>query len=288
MQKEVIKSLQDGSAYENLPKSTVAVTEASKKRELADITSAIPLGMIALANVKYRTDRIQEAEPQFREAVQKAGEDLKANPGNPVAMRKAIGMLGFWGEFLGQTGHPDQALVSLRRGAELSDEMLKLSSESADLNRAAATAYYRLAQWLAPTDYPAAQEFGNKSLEIRRAMAKSEPNNDRRQSALMITLSRFGDVTESATIAQSYLNSEHKDSAMLIEVAQALAQCSLRSEGETAMQFADKALQSVRLAVGLGFSDEGILERDIDLAPLRKLPEFQSILAEIKNRNAFE
>ncbi len=283
LQQEVRRTLEDGSAYENLPKSTITLTEATKKRERAEIEGSLQIGLLALANARFRINQIEEAEPQIRSIVQKAGEELKANAGNPVVMRRAIGMLGLWGEFLCQTGRGEQGIAALRRGAELSDEMLRLSGESADFNRAAGTAYHRFSQWLSKSDPTVATEFGNKSLSIRRAMVNSEPANDRRQAALMISLSRYGDIVECEAIADRFMNNEHKDSEVLIEVAQSLAQCSIRSEGDRKRSLAERSLNCIHLAVELGFSDEGILERDIDFEPLREYPEFKAIIAEVKS-----
>ena len=52
---EVLPTLLDGSAYENMPASTVAMTDDRKRFELADMRDLIGRCDLAIANVLYRT-----------------------------------------------------------------------------------------------------------------------------------------------------------------------------------------------------------------------------------------
>ena len=65
---------------------------------------------------------------------------------------------------------------------------------------------------------------------------------------------------------------------MLLEVGQSLAQCSLRAEGETADRLRAKGIAAIQNAIHLGFTDHFLLEKDVDLAPLRSLEAFQALL----------
>jgi len=285
---QILPTLVDGSAYENLPPSTEKLSDAQwnqkKQRELLELRDNIRTSALAKAAVLLRTNQLKEAEEQFQVALDKASNELKTAPENAPALRNAIGLLGNWGEFLAQTNRVESALEAFRKAADYSDKMLKMNNESADLNRGAAVAYHRLAQWLAKDDPTKSNEYGVKALEIRQAMVTNEPSNDRRQIEMMVAASRFGEISTAKSIADRYLTAEHKDSEMLLEIAQALAQCSARSKGDVKMNFELQAISAIQSAIKFGFRDEFVLKNDIDLEPLRTLPEFEQVLEELRGK----
>jgi len=290
---ETLPSLVDGSAFENMPPSTKTMTAADKKNAVLLVQESIKTADLANASVLFRLNEVELAEPIFQTVINRSSAELKANPDNASVLRRVVGTLGIWGEFLAQTNRLEQALAALREAAEYSDKMLQINSESAELNRGAATVFYRYAQWLPESTSPKlsaeeaaklAEEYGQKSLTIRQAMATAEPTNDRRQIALMISSSRFGALSVATAIADKYVAAENPDSEMLIEIAQAYAQCSARATVENRVEFERKALNTIQKAVDQGLRDCTLLERDIDLKPLRESPDFQSLLKALKTR----
>ncbi len=281
LRREVLATVADGTAFENLPPSKVPLTENDKARLGPLVESTISTGILAQAAVLSRIGQQAKAEEVFRQAVGLSEKQLTAAPENPLVIRRMAGFDGFLGEFLCQTDRIEEGLRYLQRAAELSDKLRQSNTNSAELNRAAATAYYRYAQWLAENHSDESVVWGNKALEIRQSMATAESSNDRRQLELMLVLARFGEVEAAEKIADKYLALENRDSEMLIELAQSLAQCSARASGDAQSQLQDKALTALESAIDLGFRDKAFIEADVDLRPLRGLPKLSTILAKL-------
>ncbi len=282
LRREVLATVVEGSAFENMPPSKVALSDNDKARVRPLVEASISTGLLAQAAVLHRIGRREEAEVVFRQAVAQSEKQLAAAPQNPLAIRRMAGFDGFLGEFLCQTNRMEEGLHYLKRAAELSDQMLAANSTSAELNRAAATAYYRYAQWLAESHADESAFWGGKALDIRRAMASAEATNDRRQLELMVVQGRFGDIDAAEKIADKYLATENRDSEMLLESAQALAQASARATAEIQTRLQEKTLGAVRNAIELGFKDRGFIAADADLSPIRQLPNFPEILASLE------
>jgi len=277
LNQEILPTLLDGTAYENIPLTTEKLTEARKQQLLSENREAISTIKLALATATFRSGRTDEAEKLFNQLTEENKNEFMSPSESPIQIRRVVGFLGNLGEYLAQSGNLVKGLRAFKRAAELSDKLLELNKENTVFNRAAAVAYHRYAQWL-PADHPDRMQLGMKGLEIRKEMAKAEPLNDRNQITLMLSMSRFGDIAEAESIADRFLNSKFRDSEMLSEVGQAMAQCSDRAEGEIADRLKAKGIEAIRNAIQLGFTDHLLLEKDIDLAPLRRLEEFQALL----------
>ena len=277
LNQEILPTLLDGTAYENIPLTTEKLTEAGKQAFLNVTREVICTIKLALATATFRSSRTDEAQKLFNQLIEENKNEFMNPSESPTQIRRVVGFLGNWGEYLTQSGSLEKGLLALKRAAELSDKLLELNNENAAFNRAAAIAYHRYAQWL-PANDPDRIQFGMKGLEILKGMVKAEPLNDRNQITLMLSMSRFGEIAAAESIADRFLNSKSRDGEMLLEVGQSMAQCSLRAEGEAADRLSAKGIAAIQNAIQLGFTDNFLLEKDVDLAPLRSLAAFQALL----------
>lgn len=281
IRRKILESMRDGSAF-NDPESK-KMTDADKKRLANENSLSMSIGRLALASAFNRCGRSQEAEPIIRASLEQTEKKWAAEPDNPTQIRVLIGFLGTWGEFLAWNSRSDEGLVHFKRAAELSDRMLEKNSESAELNRAAGLAFYRYAQWLAEKGTEKSAEWGQKALKLRQSGAALDPKNDRRQIEWMVSLARFGEISEAIKVAERYLSADTRDSEILTEIAQALAQCSSRATGEEKDRLEQQAIKAIQDAISLGFKDAVVLESNIDYKPLRPNSTFQSLIAKLKS-----
>ncbi len=207
---EILPTLKDGTAFVDMPKSTNVMTNEQKKQEAATVESFLQTNRLARAAALYRIGNTEQAESLFRAEVERALAEVKSKGESVEVLRPAIGTLGNWGDFMAHTGREQQAVKGFKRAAELAETMLKINDESAALNRTASLAFYRFASWAPPEESKAATTYGEKALAIRRAMATAEPTNDRRQIALMVAASRFGDIAEAEGLASRFLKGSPK------------------------------------------------------------------------------
>jgi hypothetical protein len=161
--------------------------------------------------------------------------------------------------------------------------MLAANPESAEFQRAAATSYYRYAQWFSELNSERAKQLGEKSLAIRQKLAAAEPTDDRRKLDLLLPMGRFGDVAQAETVADTYMKGDAKDSEMMLQIAESLAQASIRTTtDEDAVRLKTKALDAIDAMRSLGHTDTVTLEKDIDLLPLNREIRFQMVLEQLR------
>ncbi len=219
----------------------------------------------------------------MRSAYEQLDKQLTADPYNPARMRVVAGTAGTLGEMLAWNNRLKEGGPLLRRAAELSDQMLEKNRDSQELRRAAGLAYNRYAQWLAHVGNEEHQTWGKKGLEIREYSAKLDPNHDRGQLDWLSSLGRYGDASKAVEIANKLLEKPQKDSELLTEIAQCFAQLSARTEDPTTKQsYQQRAIELLNAALETGFKDLVYLEREIEHEPIRGLPEFQAILAKLR------
>ena len=273
---QVIDGLRSGAALTDSTPNSKPLTDEELRRTIDTIQLQRSIGTLALASALNRSGQPETAAPLFQEVIAEIEQRVQQERNNAINLRRLAGTLGTWAEFLAWQGRKDEALKQFLRAAILCEQMLEKNQDSTELNRAAATAFHRLAQWQFEFDKQQAIAWGTKALALRSSAAERDPKNDRHQSEWMQSCARFGDTTIAEAIAAKYLDADARDPEMMIEIAQALAQCSVRS-GTVAESILDTAFKALRVAIDLGFQDAVYLERDIDLAPLRKDPRWDQI-----------
>ncbi len=283
---ELLKKILDGTAFENPPLGVKPLSDDDKRVYTEEFIDGLTKTRLALAGVFYRAGLTDRAETLYRELIDNAEKALAVDPKSLTQMRIVIGFIGVWGEFLAQTGRVDEALPNFKRAAELSDELLDANSESGEFQYAAATAYYRYAQWNTNSDPEKSQMYGQKALDIRKQMVAVEPNDDRRQIELLLPLGRYGDIEVAKAIAEKYLTSSNPDSEMLFTIAQSLSQASVRESDEIASQSRKKAIEALQKSVSLGHTDFVTIENEIDFKPLKTMAEFTTLVNELKAQAA--
>ncbi len=278
-----LKSIEDGSAFKDWPESLPKWKEQEIASNRKQIGQSIETLEMALATARFRAGQSEGVEDVYRKVLAAAQASLKADPDSPTVIRSFVGTAGVVGEYLGQTQRVDNALILLEQASREAERMLNTNSESTALQRAAATAYYRYAQWLDKAKKTHdAQEWGMRALELRDKMLAAEPNNDRCKMDLMLTQGRFGTLENAEKDADALLAKASKDSEMLVQIAQSLAQAGQRSQGETRDRLLGKAVAALKTAVDIGFRDHLTLKREVDLEPLASHPDFIAMIDQMQ------
>jgi serine/threonine protein kinase len=137
-----------------------------------------------------------------------------------------------------------------------------------------------------------------KSLQDIKAALRTSPRNRtylrtavNHYRALGNNRCRAGDHVRAATLVETILKVQTGEGFEGVGAAQLLAHCSLtvaRDEKLThdersaaAGRYADRAMDSLRLAVKRGYQDRGTLQSSAGLRPLRSRDDFQKLLAEM-------
>jgi eukaryotic-like serine/threonine-protein kinase len=265
---KVIDDFRSGTAMKESAINVKPLSEEEVRRTIDTVELQISIGQLALASAFNRSGQTEKAASLFQEVVAETERRVQPESSNAINLRRLAGTLGTWGEFLAWQGRTSEAMTQFLRAAKLCEQMLQKNTESTELNRAAATAFHRLAQWQYEVDKEQANAWGTKALMLRSSAAARDPKNDRHQLEWMQSCARFGDTSIAESIATRYISASARDPEMMIEISQSLAQCSVRSDQDrdALLQAAFKALS---IAIELGFQDSVYLECEIDLAPLR-------------------
>jgi serine/threonine-protein kinase len=150
--------------------------------------------------------------------------------------------------------------------------------------------YYRRGRALLLVgDAAASAKDFSESLKFHELLAKTDPKNVQFRSELMLVQARVGRHAEAARTADELRKRALKDPSLLFIIACTYALCmdavaadktTLSAERDRLQHhYADAALESLNRAVELGYRDTETLEREPDLAPLRKTAGFQKIVA---------
>jgi hypothetical protein len=129
---------------------------------------------------------------------------------------------------------------------------------------------------------------------IRENLLRYRPGNGNYQKQVMLILPRVGEHKAAVSLAEKLLPPAADNAEELVEFSSVYAMCipevgrgkppEMLTDGEKALRqkYTDKALALIREAVARGFSDWGYLQIEVDLDALRLLPEFQAIVAKLK------
>ena len=130
-----------------------------------------------------------------------------------------------------------------------------------------------------------AQSIMEKVVEMRRQSAAWDESNAATKIRLLLALAHVGDVAEGVKIADELNIALEKDDTARYDLACGFAQLAERvdsgehSELPTKEALTEKALGNLAQSLSGGFSKEADLQMDPDLAPLRKSPKFEKLIA---------
>lgn len=274
----VFQKFNDKVAHDDIEDKSKIPDEMENRQFLAKLRGQYETCLLAKAAAMSRIGEFEKAQPIFLQNLKIVEDAFGKDPKNPLLARRLVGSLGNCGEVLAWHGKVSDGLVHFHRAAEIGLEKLSAFPDSRELSGTSATAYYRLAQWLPKEESQDASEWAKRSLKIREDAAKLDPNNDRRQLELMVCTARAGTVEQAVTIANKYFATQRRDVEMLIEIAQAYSQCSLRVDEAQRVELQANAIQAIKEAYALGFRDRVVLESDIDLTPLQSNEAFKEML----------
>ena len=128
---------------------------------------------------------------------------------------------------------------------------------------------------------PTATERLNECITLRREICVEAPSNKEFQRALMQALARAGESREALSIAEAQLQEFPDDGGVLYQIACAFALLAGADDAseDASSENADRAIATLQLAIDNGHEGLALMAIDPDLASLRDLADFKSLLA---------
>ena len=250
------------------------LSPVDQRNLLSSVQRAYSTAELAYSWILYRSGQAEAAEPIMRRAAEESKAIYERDITNASALRDVTGKLGSLAEFLAQTGRTDEAIPLLEEAAQLGTRMLSMAPNNSELQRTFALAQYRLCQWRSALKLPEAESPGQLALEVRRKRVKLDAKNDRYRIELMCSEAQIGDVEQAQQLIDSFFKQDRVDNELLVEIARACSLLSTRVEPSQAESKLAQANKAIETAIKQGYEDLVSLEKEIDLAALRKYPPF--------------
>ncbi len=282
--------------FENALKSNIEVlgllesisnpTEPDKHRlQVRDLKVSIDKSRLGLAYILMRQEKKAEALVKYEEAIRSRRIDFENNPGE-ISLKSALAnQLALFGRSLLWLNETEKAEPIFREAIKLCDEVHKSDPEKADLKRDAAFAYYFagvLRSMQGKNDF--ATGLFERSRLLRQELFNQSPDEKNRM-LLMQSEARVGNVERAIQLSEELASKPALDSEVHIERSCAIAQCAVISASDEAQK--EKLLSSSLLAldqaVKAGYEDPFRIQNDPDLAPLKSLPGFQTLIQSLKS-----
>jgi tetratricopeptide (TPR) repeat protein len=248
-----------------------------------------------LGEVALREGDVERMHSEFLASIELAQALRRLDPGSLHFRWNLVTNIGRHAELCISTGELDRAEENGRLALRLARDMRDSDPGSAGHDAQVALQHYRLgviADRKGQRD--GALAHFNECLRIRTSLARYQPSNQDFQKQVMLSLPRVGRHEEAALLADKALKEAGKNGNELVEIATVYAMCipevgrgkpaGALTESEQALQkrYTEKALAILRQAAGLGFSDWGYLQIEVDLDGLRPHPEFKAIVEQMK------
>lgn len=245
---------------------------------------------LAVANGLQRLGRRGEAEGLFRRARELGELAVKLDPDSYRSRFDLASGPHQHGVALLLSGDPSGARPRLEAARDVFDDLRKRDEGIAVHRVQLALVHHRLGQLAELEGKPdlAREEFEEAA---RRAEenARLDPDNDLRRYELAYMLLRTGQVARvdrAVEVADRLEAGPRVDAEARIFLARCYAQASRTLPHERSGALLDKAIESIRKAIGQGFADRLILEGEPDLAPIRDRDEFRVLLRDLPAREA--
>jgi serine/threonine-protein kinase len=243
----------------------------------------LPTSCYYLGSAEARLGDFDAAREHLQRAVGLRRQAVKDEPTSAAARRALGAALDALGDREVLRGDAAAALASYGEANDLYAALAKKEAGNMEDLWYLAFSHYRrgAARQLAGDAAGAARDFA-ASLEHRQTMTDTDPRNMQRQTELMLSRARCGRHAEAARDAAGLRQRGNKHAGVLFSVACAYAQCvPAAADPALKQRYADGALDALRAAIALGYKDGVALRHEPDLAPLRELPVFGSVLAQV-------
>jgi serine/threonine-protein kinase len=241
---------------------------------------ALALILMALGDTAYRMGDSASAIAYFNEAQKIQDALMQKYSAAPFVKRYAASACMLIGDFYLRAGNNDVAARLFNEALKLTMELRAADQKLFDYKWDLTFAHYRLGQLALRMDDPAsAKNHFEESRKLRDELAMNDKINERRKMELMLAQAHCGLDAEAAKLAQSLEKSVKPDAEFQIDLGRTYAQCFAgTTNAKLKAQYSADALRVLRAAVESGYRDTVYLEREVDLDPLRNLPEFASVV----------
>jgi serine/threonine protein kinase len=252
-------------------------TSIDRKRNLGGAIRAVASQHSSLGDYPRAIEQLAEAIGLFEGIIQQNGDNDLGVGANLAVFQTDLGQAY---EF---SGDAPRAIDVYRRAVERLRRYHEADRNSNPLRVAYWRALYRLATATLKTEPAAAQAIFDRALQVVRP-----------QSAWQIwTLARCGQFHQADALAKT-LAAEYADKPRdLYDVAcgYALLASSVKTDAEVkpnddqqsrADEYTKPAVECLRKAISIGYNCPGELRDNPDLAGIRDLPEFQTLIRELK------
>ena len=265
------------------------------KRDNPELASAIYelLGAeLVLGKVQFQQGEIQEGTARVEQVVERMRERAEQNPQSVGAQQDAAMCIAELGVMQLYQSDVEYAKESFDQAVK-SFETLKLElPDDVRVHEELEDATYGLAVTLEQLNQDdASKKAMDRLLELRRQTAALDENNIAYHLRLLIALARNGDVSEGAILAGQLNEAIPEQDTIRYDLACAYALLARAREGlneeqetetiPSAKALRQSAVECLQQAIAAGFARPTDLKLDPDLAPIRDMPEFSKMQAEI-------
>jgi serine/threonine-protein kinase len=245
-----------------------------------------------LGRAETHLGSVDAAREQLQRSLGLRRQAVKAEPTSASAKRALGAILDALGDLEIERGDAAAALERYGQAHDLYTALARKEQGNMEDLWYLAHSHYHLgtARQLGGDSAGAVRAFA-ESLKLRQTLAEKDPRNMQRQTELMLARARCGQHIEAARAAAGLRVRGGKHAGVLFSVACAYAQCiPAVAPHKGALSAADRALQgqyveaavgALRQAIGLGYKDRQALHGEPDLAPLRELTTYQSLIDQL-------
>ncbi len=249
------------------------------------------MALYLLGRTLAHRQAVDEARQYLQRALSLRRRLVRENVTSADAKRELGAALDALGDLEVEQGHASAALEYYRQAQEMYLALCQKEKGVMEDEWYLAGSHYRLgvARQLSG-DLAGARQAFTESRKLRQAMNETE-SSPQSKSELMLACARLGEHFPAARLAADLRRVGDKHPGILFEVACGYALCvptvtagkGPLSSAEQALQFqyTDAAMQCLRRAIELGYKDREALRLSPDLAPLRDLPAYQALLAQL-------
>jgi tetratricopeptide (TPR) repeat protein len=248
-----------------------------------------------LGEVAIRQGDVAAMHSYFLRSLELTRALRRLDPGSLKFRWTLVTNTGRHGELCISTGELDKADEYCRAALRLARDLRDVDPGSTEHDLQVSLQHYRLGV--------VADRKGERDLalahfaecrRIRENLVRYLPSNRNFQKQLMLILPRVGEHEAAAALAEKWRAQEGRRLEELVELAAVYSMCIpevgrgkppealTESEKELRKKYTDTCLALLREMVGLGFSDWGYLQIEVDLEAIRPHSEFQAIVARMK------
>jgi tetratricopeptide (TPR) repeat protein len=233
------------------------------------------------ANNLCALGKVDDAVAIYRGIIERSRAAQAGAPEDANSRAQLAVQLGNYGQYMQRVGRTEDAAALLAESLELVEKNFSADPTDARQKRSYGHALYYLgvARDAQGRAADAAALFAH-SRAIREEMHAISADSANKVN-LMLAQARVGNVDATKALADELSASKNKDPDVRLDVARAMAQLSVRTDGEVQESFRTAAFAALERCLDEGQQDQFAIASQQDLAPIKEDPRFRAILSRL-------